>query len=93
MLESLWYGTDACVERIKAKDVSLLIVCEDASLNTKEKMKRLSEKYNIPLLFYEKIENLSRAIGKINKAVFAVIEKGFADTIIKLINESKEAIN
>ena len=93
MPENLFAGADVCIEKVKQKEVSLIIICKDASPSTKEKFERLSKEYEIPIIFFSKIETLSRAVGKENKAVYVVIDKGFADNILKLINESKGAIN
>lgn len=68
-----------------------MIISEDASQNMKEKFDRLSREWNSELIYFGKKDNLSSAIGKENKAVFAIIDEGFANNILKLIKELKGA--
>lgn len=69
--------------RYKAK---LVIVSEEASERTKDKFKKLCLEYNVPLIIDGNIEELSKAIGKENKATFAVKESNLAKEIEKIYN-------
>ncbi len=87
----LAYGSDMCEEKIKYHKISLLIVTEDASENTKERFKKLAQKNQIKLYIYGTMENLSRCIGKDNKVVYGIMDQNFAEKINKLFEESKGA--
>ncbi len=88
----LAYGTDMCLEKIKFKKAKLVIVTEDASLNTKEKFNRICEENNIKLLTIGDKSGISKAIGKPNKTVIAVLDSNFAKSINKMFEELKGAI-
>ena len=79
-------GTDACIESIENKSVKLILIAKDASDRTKKIFKEKCNSSNIPIYEICEIESLSRACGKLNKAVIGIKEKGFAESIIKIIN-------
>ena len=87
----LAYGSDMVEEKVKYKQVSLLIIAEDASENTKEKFKRIANQSNLPLYMCGTIDELSLKIGKNNKAVLGIMDKNFAEKINKLFEELKGA--
>ncbi len=88
----LAYGTDMCLEKIKFKKAKLIIISEDASSNTKEKFKRICEENNIGFVIFGDKDEISKAIGKPNKTVFAVLDSNFAKSINKKFEELKGAI-
>ena len=57
---------------------------KEASERTKEKFQKLCLEYNVPLIIDGNIEDLSKAIGKENKATFAVKESNLASEILKI---------
>ena len=75
----LAYGSDMVEEKIKHKQVSMVIIAEDASDNTKEKFRRITNQNELRLYFFSTIEELSHKIGKNNKAVLGVMDKNFAE--------------
>lgn len=87
----LAYGSDMVEEKIKYKQVTLLIVAEDASDNTKEKFRRIANQNELRLYFFSTIEELSHRIGKNNKAVLGIMDKNFAEKINILFEELKGA--
>ena len=87
----LAYGSDMVEEKIKDKQVTLLIVAEDASDNTKEKFRRIANQNELRLYFFSTIEELSHRIGKNNKAVLGIMDKNFAEKINILFEELKGA--
>ena len=80
------YGADSVEIHVKKKKVYLIIVAQDASDRTKEKFKNISEKYKIPLIIGRKIEELSKAIGKSNKAILGVENLNLSKEIQKINN-------
>lgn len=89
----LSFGTDMCIENIKKKKAFLIILAEDASDNTKEKFQKLAELYQIQIVCFGEKDILSKSIGKVDKVVFAILDKGFSDKILQMLKESKGAIN
>ncbi len=78
------YGADSVKLQIDKKNVRLVIISEEASERTKKSFIDLSEKYNVKNIVFGKIEELSKAIGKSNKAVIGIQENGLASEIIKI---------
>lgn len=79
-------GTDACIEEITRKKCSLIIVSEEASEKTKKNFKYYADKYNIPIVIFGNIEELSHSIGKRNRAIICIKEKNLSNEIQKNIN-------
>lgn len=82
----LVFGSEACIEGIEKKKVKLILVAEDAADRTKKNFTFHCNQNHIPICFYGKIENLSKAIGKPNKAIFGIRNQSFAFEIEKIIN-------
>lgn len=80
------FGIESCKEAILKKKAKLVIVAEDAAKRTRQNVMELCEKENIPCIEFGTIEEISKSIGKNNKAVIAIKEKGFSLAIIKIIN-------
>ncbi len=86
-------GFDVCVENIKKKNAFLIIIAEDASPNTKEKIIYIANEYGVEVLEYGNKFDLSTAIGKREKVVVAILDNGFGSKITQLVKESKGDIN
>ena len=79
-------GTDACIEDMQKGKVKLVLVAEDASDRTKKNLEEEARKYQITMYTILSIEELSKAIGKVNKAVIGIRDIGFSKKIISNIN-------
>ncbi len=79
-------GTDACMEAIEGKKVKLVILAKDAADRTKNQFKDICQQFNVPIYEICNIEDLSKSIGKANKAVVGIKEKGFIQAIKKIID-------
>lgn len=78
------YGADSVEEQLKKRKVYLVIVAEDSSDRTKNKFTRLCEKYNVPIIIAGEIEEISKAIGKSNKAIIGIEEINLSKEIQKM---------
>lgn len=85
------FGADSVELQIKKKKVKLIIVAEDASTRTKEKFIKLSEQHNVPIIIKGNIEELSKTIGKSNKAIIGIEDINLSNEIQK-INDGGEVI-
>lgn len=83
-------GADVCIENIKDKKAFLVIVANDASENTKEKIKKICEQYKVEFVYFGDKFSLSRAVGKVDKVIFAVLDKGFSEKILQLVKEENQ---
>ena len=80
------FGTEACIDAIQKGNVKLLIVSTEASEKSKKNFNYYAEKYNVPIVFYETIENLSKSIGKKNKIVIGIKDQNLSNEIQKKLN-------
>lgn len=80
------YGADSVEMEIKKKKVHFMIMAEDSSNRTKDKFKALAEEYEIPYLIAGEIDELSKAIGKSNKAVIGIQDINLSKEIQKISN-------
>ena len=82
----LWFFDTLKITLINKKNIKLVLIAEDASDRTKKQFNEICLLNGIPIYETCKIENLSKAIGKTNKAVIGIKEKGFAESVKKIIN-------
>ncbi len=80
------FGTESVIDTINKKKAKLVIVAEDAADRTKKNIQRISDEKNVPVRIYKNINELSKSIGKENKAVIAVKDSNFASEILRIID-------
>lgn len=85
------FGADSVEDNIKKRKVKLVIIAEDSSDRTKDKFKKICEKFNIPIIQTANIETLSKTIGKSNKAIIGIQDINLSNEIEK-INNGGEAL-
>lgn len=68
---------------VKEKKAYLVIVSEEASGNTAKKFSNMCFFYNVPMYFFGTKEGLGHGIGKEARASVAILDQGFADSIVK----------
>jgi ribosomal protein L7Ae-like RNA K-turn-binding protein len=76
-------GESLCELNVKKHKISLLIISEDASDNTKKKFTNLCEHHGVKYIVGYKREDLSQAIGKFNRPVVGVANKQFTRSLIE----------
>ncbi len=80
------FGADSVEKQIKKGKVKLLIIAKDSSERTKDKFKKLSNEYKVPIIIIGQIETLSKAIGKSNKAILGIEDINLSKEIQKINN-------
>ena len=90
---SLISGEDTCERLIKRNEASLVLIAQDASDNTKKKFVDMTNYRNIRCVTLGNREELSAAIGKSNRTTYVITDKGFANTIYKLIIDGDDFSN
>lgn len=78
------FGNDSVLQELEKRKVYLIIIATDASDKTKKNWRFYSEKYNCKLIEISNIDNLSKAIGKSNKAVIGIEDENLASGIAKI---------
>lgn len=81
-------GEFAVENAIKEGKAWLVIVTEDASDNTKKKFRDKCSFYEVPIAVYGTKETLGHAIGKEMRASLAITDKGFAENILKHLEQT-----
>ena len=74
-------GEYAVEKAVKGGLASLVIVAEDASDNTKKKMKNMTAFY-----VYGSKDDLGHCIGKEYRSMVAVLQPGFAKSVMKQLD-------
>lgn len=93
------FGFEAVRAAVLKDDVFLLIVSEDVSPNTLNKLidvgKEYSGRYGKDLSFFSfgSKDELGTAIGKDAKAVIGITDKGFSDKLSEMLEELDETDN
>ncbi|MDD4844577.1 MAG: ribosomal L7Ae/L30e/S12e/Gadd45 family protein [Anaerotignum sp.] len=80
-------GEVAAENAIHKKTAKLLILAKDASVNTKKKFNNSALYYKIPLIEVGEKEDLGSAVGEEMRAIFAVMDAGFAKRLMELAQE------
>jgi ribosomal protein L7Ae-like RNA K-turn-binding protein len=80
-------GDEACMARVRSGKALLTLVAQDAGPNTKKKYRDKCRSYNVPLIEVGSKAELGRALGKIERAVAVIVNKGFAERILQLSRE------
>ena len=80
-------GEFASEKAIKSENAFLVILANDASENTKKHFKDMCSYRDIPLCQYGTKEELGRCTGKESRAVIALTDEGFSNSLISEIEE------
>lgn len=80
------FGTESVTETVTKRKAKLVIVAIDSADRTKRNLVRVCEENNINIREYGNIEELSKCIGKQNKAVIAIKDTNFSNEILRLID-------
>ncbi len=67
------------LEKIKNKEAKLVFLASDAGPNTSKRVRDKSAFYAVEIIDSLDTDELSMAIGKNNRKVIAIIDKGFAE--------------
>lgn len=76
-------GEFSTEKAVKSYRAFLVIVSVEASENTKKMFRNMCSFYQVPMYLYESKETLGRAIGKQYRASLAVLDEGFAKSLIE----------
>ena len=66
----------------------LIIVCEDISENSKEKMRTLARQQEVPYVEYGTSDELGHITGRDGAGIFVITDTQFAEAIAKAIEDT-----
>ena len=78
------FGSDSVENEIRKKKVNIVIVAIDGSERTRNKFEKICNENNIRMIISDTIDNISKAIGKSNKAIIGIKDKNIANQIEKI---------
>lgn len=78
-------GEEVVRNAIRQNKVKLLIISEDASLNTKKRFINSAEYYKIPVRIWGLKEQIGLSIGKSDRSVVGIIDDNFTKSILSLL--------
>lgn len=78
------FGADSVETEIKKKKVNIVIVAQDSSDRTKNKFEKICKENHIKIIIFDTIENISKSIGKSNKAIIGIKDQNLASQIEKI---------
>lgn len=80
------FGTESCLDMLYKKKIKLLIVAKDSSERTIRHFKQKGEEYQVPFYLFGSKDELSKAIGRTNKAVLGIKDKNLANAIKRILD-------
>lgn len=80
------FGMESSIDTIKKGKAKLILIAEDASDRTKRNVTMVANENNAPYRIYGNIEQLSKNIGKENKAIIVIKDINFAKEMLKIID-------
>lgn len=83
-------GETGCEKAIRSRKASLVIVSEDASLNTRKKFKDACSYYGISFCVFGEKEKIGRCLGKGVRSVIAITDENFSGRLTRLMEETKQ---
>jgi ribosomal protein L7Ae-like RNA K-turn-binding protein len=79
-------GEELVVREIRSRRAQLVLLAEDASVNTTKKIQDKCASYNVPLRKVTDRYELGQAIGKDSRVVVAVTDQGFAKKLMTMLD-------
>lgn len=79
-------GYNTCIYMMEKHKVRLLLLAEDLSANSAEKMEAASKKNRVPYRVFGTVEELSKKTGNIEKGIYGVLDENFAKVILEWID-------
>lgn len=86
-------GEEVVMKAIRSGDAKLVLLAEDASDNTRKKIQDKCNSYRVPLLIGFTRFELGAAVGKPERVLFAITDRGFADMLAAGWNHHSEVEN
>lgn len=79
-------GQDSVERAVNSNRVFLIIISEDASENTKKRFLNLAKRWDIPVFLWGSSDELGKSIGKGDRKILGITDKGLSLSIYKRLN-------
>ncbi|WP_445323548.1 YlxQ family RNA-binding protein [Paenibacillus sp. FSL R7-0179] len=81
-------GDEAVLKAVRSSEAKLVVLAGDASDNTQKKFRDKCGTYDIPLVIAFHRDELGASIGKDQRVVLAITDKGFAEMISRTLGDT-----
>lgn len=82
----LAFGTEAVIESLEKRKAKMVLMAKDCSERTQKKLQEITKQYQVPFFMIGTTEEISKAIGKSNKAVISIKDGNIAKEIKNIID-------
>ncbi|MFX3624660.1 MAG: YlxQ family RNA-binding protein [Ectobacillus sp.] len=79
-------GEELVLKEVRSGKAKLVLLAEDASLNTAKRITDKTTYYKVPMKTVETRQDLGHAIGKDERVVVAVLDEGFARKLLSMLD-------
>ncbi|MCU5746749.1 ribosomal L7Ae/L30e/S12e/Gadd45 family protein [Staphylococcus sp. SQ8-PEA] len=80
-------GESVILSELKKKNIKLVIVASDASINTTQLMQNKCDSYQVDIRLYGTRSELGQALGKGERVNIGITDAGFAKKLLSMIDE------
>lgn len=81
-------GDNMVKEAMKKHKAELLVIADDTAAKLAEELRDMASEQGIYLLNWSNKQDLGLVVGKSRRGAIAVLDKGFAEAIIKVVKEA-----
>ena len=82
-------GYNTCLDMIPRGKLKLIILADDVGENTKKKFEQKCSSYGIEIREGIDADRMSKACGKREKGIFGITDKGFAKSLMTLLDKAE----
>ncbi|KPB04402.1 MULTISPECIES: YlxQ family RNA-binding protein [Bacillaceae] len=79
-------GEELVIKEVRAGKAKLVLLASDASANTMKKLQDKCTYYNVPIRTVDDRYELGRAIGKDARVSVAILDEGFANKLLTMLD-------
>lgn len=83
-------GESVILTEIKKRNLKLVIIASNASESTARNIKNKCDYYHVPLRVVGTKEQLGHALGKNERVNIGIIDTGFANKLVSMIDEYRK---
>ncbi|AXF55100.1 YlxQ family RNA-binding protein [Salicibibacter kimchii] len=80
-------GEETVINGIKKQRFHLVLISDDASTNTNKRLGDKCRHYHIPIRQAGTRQAMGEAIGKHERVVIGITDKGFSDKMIRMLDQ------
>jgi ribosomal protein L7Ae-like RNA K-turn-binding protein len=83
-------GEESVIDSVRKGEARLVIVAEDAAVNTGKKVSDKCKTFGVPVIYFGSRDQLGASIGKESRVLVAISDGGFAKMLKKSLENRTE---